>query len=106
MKVNSSVSSNVQGTQTESLKKAEKSAKTDRATQIEKLSKEQNSGAPASAEISARGKEMAKAAAIASATPDVREDRISEIKKRIAAGEYNVDSDAIADKMIGEHAAM
>lgn len=106
MKVNSSVSSNIQGTQTESLKKAEKSAKTERASQIEKLSKEQNASAPAAAEISSRGKEMAKASAIASATPDVREDRIAELKKRIAAGEYKVDTDAIADKMIGEHASM
>lgn len=106
MKVNTSVNSNIQSTQTEGLKKAEKSAKTERASQIEKLAKEQGSVSPAGAEISTRGKEMAKAAAVARATPDVREDRIAELKKRIAAGEYKVDAEAVADKMMNEHMSM
>ncbi len=106
MKVNSSVSSNIQGTQTEGLKKTDKSVKADRAGQVEKLAKEQSSSVPAKSEISSAGKEFAKAHAVASATPDVREDRIAELKKRIAAGDYKVDADAIADKMINEHASM
>ena len=33
------------------------------------------------------------------------EDR-AELKKRIASGEYKVDSEKVAEKMIGDHAAM
>ncbi len=106
MKINQSVSSNIPSTQTEGLKKAEQSAKTERASQVEKLAKQQGSSAPVAPQISSRGKEMAKAAAIASGAPDVREDRIAEIKKRLAAGEYKIDSDAIAEKMISEHGGM
>lgn len=106
MKVNSPVSNNIPSTQPDGLKRADKSAKTERANQIDKLAKEQSSVGPASAEISSRGKEMSKAAAIAAATPDVREDRIAELKKRIASGEYNIDADAVADKMMNEHMSM
>jgi negative regulator of flagellin synthesis FlgM len=106
MRVNSSVNPNVQGAQTETAKKTEQTAKTDRARNIEKMAKTQTSSAPStsSAEISSKAKDMAKAHAVASAAPDVREDRIAELKKRIASGEYRVDSDAVAEKMIGEHA--
>jgi negative regulator of flagellin synthesis FlgM len=60
----------------------------------------------ARAEISARGKEQAKANATAKAAPDVREDRIAELRKRIESGHYKVDANAIADKMVDEHLSM
>lgn len=55
------------------------------------------------ADISAKGKEFAKAKAIAKDAPDVREAKIAELKKRIADGKYNVNPEAIADKMVDEH---
>ena len=55
------------------------------------------------AEISGKAKDFAKAHSIAAATPDVREDRIAELKKRIAAGEYKIDSEKVAEKMLSEH---
>lgn len=105
MRVNPSVSGNIQGTQTEGLKKSEQAAKPDRAKQLEQMAKTQSSTAPAASEISAKGKDFAKAHAVASAVSDIREDKIAALKKRIADGEYRIDNDAIADKMIGEHAA-
>jgi negative regulator of flagellin synthesis FlgM len=57
----------------------------------------------AKAEISAKGKEFAKAKAIANNAPDVREEKIAALKKRIAEGHYKVDADAIADRMVDEH---
>src|SRR5688572_8869514 len=48
------------------------------------------------AEISARSKEFAQAKAIATETPDVRADKIAEIKRRIAEGKYRVNPDAVA----------
>lgn len=33
--------------------------------------------------------------------PDVRKDKVAEIKAMISAGKYNISSEAIADKLIG-----
>jgi negative regulator of flagellin synthesis FlgM len=54
-------------------------------------------------EISARAKELASAKAAATSAPDVREAKIAELKERIAAGKYNVDPKAVADRMVDEH---
>jgi negative regulator of flagellin synthesis FlgM len=103
MRVNPGVSQNITGTQTEALKKSESAAKPERSRSIDTGTKTADTTAPAKAEISDKAKDLAKAYAVASATPDVREDRIAELKKRIASGDYKVDSDKIAEKMIGEH---
>ena len=62
----------------------------------------EDSGKP---EISAKAKEFSKAYAAAATAPDVREDKIADLKKRIADGSYKIDNDAVADKMISEHMA-
>lgn len=54
-------------------------------------------------EISGRAKEMANAKAAALSAPDVREDRVAELKKKIQNKEYNVSPEAIADKLLKEH---
>jgi len=54
-------------------------------------------------DISTRGKEMARATSAAQSAPDVREDRIAELKKRIADGNYKVDANAVADRMVDDH---
>jgi len=104
MRVNPGLSQNVHGTQTEGLKKSEATTKPDRARQAEEAAKTRGIPSHPGAEISERAKDFAKAHAVASAAPDVREDRIAELKKRIASGEYKVDSEKVAEKMIGEHA--
>ncbi len=43
-----------------------------------------------------------KAFEIAKATPDIREDRVAELKRRIQEGSYQVDSEKVADGMIRE----
>jgi negative regulator of flagellin synthesis FlgM len=106
MRVNPNVSQGVQGNQTEGLKKSEQAAKPERARQIEQVSKNKNVEGSARAEISDKARDFAKAHAAASSAPDVREDRIADIKRRIAAGDYKVDSDKVAEKMLGEHAAL
>ena len=59
-----------------------------------------------SVDVSSEAREMAasrqKALDIARNTPDVREDRVAEIKAQIAAGTYKVDSGKIADGMLRE----
>ncbi len=54
-------------------------------------------------EISTKGKEFAKAKAVAESAPEIREAKIAELRRRIAAGEYNVKSRDIADKLVDEH---
>ncbi len=58
------------------------------------------------AELSAKGKDFAKAKSIASSAPDVREEKIAELKRRLAAGGYHIDANAIADRMVHEHLKM
>lgn len=37
---------------------------------------------------------------VISSEPDIREDKVAEIRERIESGEYNIDNDAVADKMV------
>jgi flagellar biosynthesis anti-sigma factor FlgM len=57
-------------------------------------------------ELSEKGKarvaERKKAFDIAKNTPDIREDKVADIKARLAAGTYEVDSGKIADGMLRE----
>lgn len=105
----SSIQSTNQSTQTDSAKKTDQAAKTQRARQIDEMAKNApgpSSASSSKAEISSRAREAAQAHSIAAETPDVREDKVAELKKRIAEGSYKIDSDAIADKMISEHMAL
>jgi negative regulator of flagellin synthesis FlgM len=79
-------------------KKVSKEASTD--------SVEKNTNSDSRPEISSKGKEFATAKAAASQAPDVREEKIAELKKRIAEGSYKVNSEAIADKMVEDHLRM
>lgn len=54
-------------------------------------------------EVSSRGKEAATAKAEAGSAPDVREDKVADIRRRIASGQYKVDEEAVAGKMLDEH---
>ncbi len=51
-------------------------------------------------ELSTRSKEMQKIYEVLQATPDIRTERVSELKKQIETGNYRVDSGALAEKII------
>jgi negative regulator of flagellin synthesis FlgM len=53
-------------------------------------------------EVSARGRELAKAQQAVEDAPDVRADRVADIKQRIADGTYNVPADVLARKLLGD----
>jgi negative regulator of flagellin synthesis FlgM len=57
-------------------------------------------------DLSAKAKEFSQAKKIASQAPDVREDRVAELKRRIADGSYQVDADSIADRLVDDHLRM
>jgi negative regulator of flagellin synthesis FlgM len=54
-------------------------------------------------EISSKARELSDAKAAATSAPDVREAKIAALKERISAGKYNVDPQAVADRMVDEH---
>jgi len=91
-----------------------KTARTGAATGAKKIEKTEKPGSAAaassadsiSADISAKGKEFAKAKEVAQNAPDIREEKIAELRRRISAGSYRPDADAIADRMVAEHLDM
>ncbi len=109
MRVSQSGSNPVQGSEISQAGKAKAANKSDKAESAAKAAESARSGGADSvkAELSSRGKElakdMAKAKEVASGAPDIREEKVAELKRRIAAGKYNVSPEAIADKMVDEH---
>ena len=57
----------------------------------------------AKVEISEKGREFAKVKAAAHDAPDVREEKIAALRKKMAEGTYKVNADAVADRMVDEH---
>ncbi len=102
MRVNNNNNTPVQNTETTATQSKAKAAE----AKSVREAKEARNGAAiegAKAEISDRGREIASAKAAATSAPDVREEKVAELKRRIAAGQYKVSADAIADKMVDEH---
>ena len=85
-----------QGAATQTAKKAQ-------ATQSQEASKN-TSGART--DLSAKAKEFSHAKKIAAQTPDVREERVAELKRRIAEGSYQIDADSVADRLVDDHLRM
>lgn len=54
-------------------------------------------------EISQSAKDYQVARKAVSESPDVREDRVAQIKEAIASGTYNVSSQEIAEKMVSNY---
>ncbi len=101
MKVNQSSSNSVQSTEVSGTSHAERL----RAIKEKKAQTahqgQANDGA--TAQISTRAKEFSKAKEAAASAPDVREQKIAELKKKISDGKYKVDAGAIADRLVDEH---
>ncbi|HRE25726.1 MAG TPA: flagellar biosynthesis anti-sigma factor FlgM [Anaerolineales bacterium] len=55
---------------------------------------------PDQAQFSNRGIELAKARTALSAVPEVREDRVAELRSQIQAGTYQVPVEALAEKLM------
>lgn len=63
------------------------------------------SAAPAATEqvsISARAKDIQQARNIIAATPDLREDKVRELKAQLDQGTYKIDTDKLAEIMVTE----
>jgi len=104
MRVNPAINTQTKGADVKSTKQAE------RAGAVEGDKKKAGTGASTAADpgaanttISSRAKDAARAKQAADAAPDVREEKIAELKRMVAAGKYKVDAEAVADRMVDEH---
>lgn len=66
----------------------------------QKVEEKNLSGQDAIVNLSTTSKEAQTAREIIASEPDVREDKVSELRKRIESGNYTVDNKAVADKMV------
>jgi len=57
-------------------------------------------------DLSPQAKEFSHAKRLASQSPEVREDRVADLKRRIAEGSYEIDSEAVADRLVEDHLGM
>ena len=53
--------------------------------------------------ISGKAKEASKIKEMAKEAPDVNESKVAKLKSAIQNGTYNVDAEAIADRLVDEH---
>lgn len=82
--------------------KANKTAESKKTSTAAKPSQRKDFDLALSPESKEKAEAYRKAMEIARSTPDVREDRVADIKKRIADGTYQVDSGKVADGMLRE----
>lgn len=56
-----------------------------------------------SVNLSSRSKEFAKARTEVDRTAEIRAEKVEALRAKVLAGEYKVDSDKVAEKMVDEH---
>lgn len=66
----------------------------------QKLNKTNAVGKKDRVEISQIGKDFQIAKQVVAQAPDIRQDKVNELKQRMASGTYNVSSEEVADKMV------
>ena len=66
----------------------------------QKVEEKNPSGQDTIVNLSSASKEVQTANEIIASEPDVREDKVAELKKRIESGNYTVDNKAVADKIV------
>lgn len=60
-------------------------------------------GQTASVDISDDAKLMKKTADLVHEAPDIRKEKVEALKKAIASGNYQVDAEAVADRILQDH---
>lgn len=79
-------------------------AKVDEAKSVEvqKTEGKESSGQDAIVQLSSASKEVQRIRDVIASEPDVRADKVAELKERIQSGQYEIDHDAVAEKMVDE----
>jgi len=66
----------------------------------QKVGEKSPSGQDTIVNLSTASKETQTAREIIASVPDVREDKVAELRKRIESGNYTIDNKAVADKIV------
>jgi negative regulator of flagellin synthesis FlgM len=103
MKVGSYGNQSVQSGDVGAAKKSESAQETGKTAETKKAQESEASSGAAKSDISAKAREFSKAKEVAASTPDVREEKVAELRRRIQSGSYSVDANAVADRMVNEH---
>ncbi|MFV0341929.1 MAG: flagellar biosynthesis anti-sigma factor FlgM [Anaerocolumna sp.] len=70
---------------------------------IQKIEKKTNAITKDQVEISSVGKDYQIAKNAVAKTPDIRTDKVQDIKKRITSGTYNVNMEEVADQILNRY---
>lgn len=106
MKVSNKVSSPLAETSAQAAEKTGKSGRPKgRAAGAVDLEKGGFAGS-AKVDVSAKAMEMKRAKELATPSSDIDESKVARLQKMIDAGEYKVDAEAIADRLLDEHLKM
>ena len=91
----------VAGPSIKQLKDSEPAAK---AEEAKKRARKDGQGAQSDrVEISDQSRLATKAQGVVKATPEVRTERVEALKAQVESGEYEVDPDKVAEKIVDEH---
>ena len=71
-------------------------------TKTSKTTTETTSGGD-TVELSSMAKDVSKARTAVDQTSDVRTEKVEALKEKVISGEYKVDADKVAQKMVDEH---
>lgn len=74
-----------------------------KANNVKSTAKSKGAGFSDTLEISQTGKDYQVAKQIIGRTPDIRETKVNEIKQRMEAGNYHVNIQDVADKLVDEY---
>jgi negative regulator of flagellin synthesis FlgM len=64
------------------------------------------SGGSARVDVSTRAQDMARAKELATPSDDIDEAKVERLQRLIDSGQYKIDAEAIADRLIDEHSKM
>ncbi len=70
---------------------------------VKKTAKVSGSSASDQVEISRIGKEYQTAKQAVTAVPDVRTDKVNDIRERMESGTYNISAEEVADKIVNSY---
>ncbi|NLJ95900.1 MAG: flagellar biosynthesis anti-sigma factor FlgM [Clostridiales bacterium] len=73
------------------------------ANKVNKIKKTTGNSFSDKLEISQVGQDYRVAKNIVRQTPDIREDKVADIKKRMESGTYNVNMQEVADKLVNRY---
>ncbi len=84
------------------LEKLRKSPETEKARPVRKAERQAGATKTDQVSISRKSREIQKLEAILANTPDIRKDKVDEIKRKLDSGQYRVDAREVARKILKE----